>query len=76
MKIFHLTPGSGGTFYCQNCYRDAALLRALRRRGHDVMMLPMYLPIFSDTDGASTHSPIFFGGINVYLQQRFRLFQK
>ena len=31
MKNCHLVPGSGGTFYCQNCLRDYAMVRALRR---------------------------------------------
>ena len=31
MRILHLVPGSGGTFYCQNCLRDRTMVRALRR---------------------------------------------
>ena len=29
MKITHITPGTGGIFYCQNCFRDSELLKVL-----------------------------------------------
>lgn len=76
MKILHIVPGAGGTFYCPNCMRDVALVRAQRRRGHDVMVVPLYLPILVDADGLSDDVPVFFGGVNVYLQQQFKLFRK
>jgi len=75
MRIVHAVPGSGGTFYCENCLRDAALVQALRRLGHDVVMVPLYLPLFDDDDVAGD-VPVFFGGINVYLQEKFALFRK
>ncbi|MCD6288143.1 MAG: glycosyltransferase family 4 protein [Candidatus Hydrogenedentes bacterium] len=75
MKVVYLVPGSGGTFYCQNCMRDLAMVRALRRRGHDVLMVPLYLPSLEVEDAASGDTPVFFGGINVYLQERFGLFR-
>jgi glycosyltransferase involved in cell wall biosynthesis len=76
MKVVHIVPGSGGTFYCQNCMRDAALVKALRRQGVDVVMVPMYLPMFTDGNPVQDHTPVFFGGINVWLQQQFYLFRK
>jgi len=76
MKVVHLVPGSGGTFYCQNCVRDSALVRALRRQGHDVMMVPLYLPLLTEGQAISEGVPVFFGGVNVYLQQQFGLFRK
>jgi glycosyltransferase involved in cell wall biosynthesis len=76
MRICHLVPGSGGTFYCQNCLRDYALVRALRREGHDVVMLPLYLPPFRDDIDTDSKAPVFFGGINVYLQQHFAIFRR
>lgn len=76
MKIVHIIPGSGGTFYCQNCIRDVALVRALRKMGHDVIVVPMYLPVGADAEGADGDTPVFFGGINVFLQQQFRVFRK
>lgn len=76
MRIYQLVPGSGGTFYCQNCLRDYALVRALRRMGHDVVVVPLYLPPLGFEEENHRAAPVFFGGINVYLKQRFALFQK
>jgi len=76
MKITFLTPGTG-SYYCGACMRDNALAKSLLAAGHEVSMLPMYLPLKLDEEqlpgGEST--PIFFGGINVYLQQKFSLFR-
>lgn len=76
MRVVQLIPGTGGTFYCQNCMRDAALVRALRTRGVEVTLVPLYLPLNVDAEGLEDHAPVFFGGINVYLQQKFSLFRK
>lgn len=74
MKVFLLTPGTG-SYHCGVCMRDNALARELHRQGHDAIMLPMYLPLTLDEAAASPESPIFYGGINVYLQQKFALFR-
>ena len=76
MKIVQITPGSGDNFYCENCLRDQALVRTLRSKGHDVIMVPLYLPLQIDSPETLTDVPIFFGGINVYLQQKLGLFRK
>lgn len=76
MRIVHIVPGAGGTFYCPNCMRDTALVRALRRQGHEITVMPMYLPILIDAEGMSDHVPVFFGGVNVFLQQQFKFFRK
>ena len=77
MKIFFLTPGTG-SYYCGACMRDNALARELQRAGHDVTIAPMYLPLMLDDtalDGLE-RTPVFFGGINVFLQQKIALFRK
>ena len=76
MRIVHIIPGTGGTFYCQNCVRDAALVQALRARGHEVVMVPLYLPLFASAGDLAADAPVFFGGVNVYLQQRFGMFRR
>lgn len=76
MRIVQLTPGSGDNFYCENCLRDLALVRALRGLGHEVTLVPMYLPLQIGTSEPLESSPIFFGGINVYLQQKAGLFRR
>lgn len=76
MKIAQLTPGSGDNFYCENCLRDVNLVKAMRDLGHEVLMIPMYLPVSSGNTEAVSNAPIFFGGINVYLQQKLDFFRK
>ncbi len=74
MKIILITPGTG-SYYCGVCMRDNALATELIRQGHDAMMLPLYLPLQLDETAASPDAPTFFGGINVYLQERFSIFR-
>ncbi|MHC4622810.1 MAG: glycosyltransferase family 4 protein [Planctomycetota bacterium] len=74
MKIIQITPGTANTFYCDNCLRDISLVRALHNQGHEVLMMPMYLPVSLGGSEVSD-TPIFFGGINVYLQQKWRIFR-
>jgi glycosyltransferase involved in cell wall biosynthesis len=76
MRIVQLIPGSGNAFYCENCLRDSNLFRTLREQGHDIIRLPLYLPIMSDEFDCHSDISIFFGGINVYLQQKSALFRK
>jgi hypothetical protein len=68
MKIVQITPGAG-SMYCGNCFRDNALVTALRKMGHDAILVPLYLPLNLDEQDQSAGVPIFFGGINVYLDQ-------
>ena len=74
MTIIQITPGAGA-MYCGNCLRDNALVAALRKMGHDVLMVPLYLPLTLDEEDQSAGTPIFFGGINVYLEQKSALFR-
>lgn len=76
MRIVQLTPGSGDQFYCENCLRDAALVRALRAEGAEVVLVPMYLPLSLDSPAPLERTEVFFGGINVYLQQKLGLFRR
>ena len=65
MRIALISPGSGDHFYCENCRRDLDTVRALQSAGHDVFVVPLYLPIGE----ASTAVPVFYGAVNVYLEQ-------
>ncbi|OHB67861.1 MAG: hypothetical protein A2Y77_01870 [Planctomycetes bacterium RBG_13_62_9] len=76
MRIVQICPSSGDNYYCENCLRDAALVKAMRKLGHDVVMVPLYLPLVADKIEQLSDAPIFFGGINVYLQQKLGLFRK
>jgi len=73
MKIAFITSGAAGMF-CGSCMRDNTLVTALRGLGHDALLLPTYTPIRTDEPDAS-ESRVFFGGVNVYLQQKSWLFR-
>ena len=75
MKLLFLTPGTG-SYYCGVCMRDNALAKQLCAMGHDAVLLPLYLPLTLEESAASPDSPVLFGGLNVYLQQRFSWFRK
>ncbi len=76
MRVAQITPSAGDGFYCENCLRDLALVKAIRKLGHDILMIPLYLPLPVDESNLANESPIFFGGINVYLQQKSGFFRK
>ncbi|MBI5686784.1 MAG: glycosyltransferase family 4 protein [Verrucomicrobia bacterium] len=73
MKIAYIAAGAAG-MYCGACIHDNTLATALAQLGHDVPLIPTYTP--TRTDEANVSLPrVFFGGINVFLQQRFALFR-
>ncbi len=74
MRIIHIIPGSGGSFYCGNCLRDSKYVVALRKMGHEVVKVPMYLPLFSHDD--LQEIPVFYGAISIYLKQLYPIFEK
>ena len=74
MRIIHLTPGTGN-FHCGSCLRDHAMVRALGKVGHEMTLVPLYLPMVTDDEKADSSAPLFLGGINMYLQQKFRFFR-
>ncbi len=73
MRITYITAGAAGMF-CGSCMRDNTLTAALARLGHDALLVPTYTPIRTDEVDVS-QKRVFFGGINVYLQQKLRLFR-
>jgi glycosyltransferase involved in cell wall biosynthesis len=73
MKIAYITAGAAG-MYCGSCMHDNTLAAALLAKGHDALLIPTYTPIRTDEADVSEHR-VFFGGINVYLQQKSALFR-
>lgn len=67
MRVAIVTAGGAGMF-CGSCLHDNAWARGLRDAGVDVALLPMYTPIRVD-DEDLTSTRVFYGGINVYLDQ-------
>jgi len=74
IKIAYVTAGAAG-MYCGSCINDNGLARELSGLGHDIVLIPTYTPTRTDETNVSSDQ-IFLGGINMYLQQRFRLFRK
>ncbi len=75
MKIVQIIPGSGGSFYCGNCMRDSKYIHALRSQGLEVVIVPMYLPLFPKEENQQP-VPVFYGAVNLYLKQVFPWFEK
>ncbi|NQU85857.1 MAG: glycosyltransferase family 4 protein [Mariniphaga sp.] len=75
MNIIQIIPGSGGSFYCGNCLRDSKYVEALRKEGHQVVKIPMYLPLFADEHDI-TDIPVFYGAVSIYLKQLYPIFRK
>ena len=73
MKIAYIAAGAAG-MYCGTCIHDNTLAAALQRKGHDVALIPTYTPIRTDEADVSIDR-VFYGGINVYLQQKSTLFR-
>jgi len=69
MKIVYLITGSGGSFYCGNCYRDMIYLRAIRKLpGIDASAIPLYLPPEEVVVESGMDKNVFFGAISMYLR--------
>jgi glycosyltransferase involved in cell wall biosynthesis len=73
MRIAYITSGAAG-MYCGSCLHDNTLAAALHGLGHDALLIPTYTPIRTDEPDVS-QPRVFFGGINVYLQEKFALFR-
>lgn len=71
MKIVYLITGSGGSFYCGNCYRDMIYLRAIRKvPGTKASAIPLYLPPeVSETENGLEQN-VFFGAISMYMREK------
>jgi glycosyltransferase involved in cell wall biosynthesis len=73
MRIAYITAGAAGMI-CGSCLHDNTLVSALLARGHDALLIPTYTPLVTDEPNVS-QKRVFFGGINVYLQQKSALFR-
>jgi glycosyltransferase involved in cell wall biosynthesis len=67
MRIAYIASGAAG-MYCGTCLHDNALAAALLKLGHEVALVPTYTPLRTDEPGVGIER-VFFGALNVYLQQ-------
>lgn len=73
MRIAYITAGAAG-MYCGTCMHDNTLAAALQQQGHEVSLIPTYTPMRTDEKNVAGKR-IFFGALNVYLQQKLALFR-
>lgn len=73
MRIAYITAGAAGMF-CGSCMHDNTLVATLSDLGHDALLIPTYTPIRTDEADVS-QKRVFFGGINVFLQQKLAVFR-
>ncbi|MDX1383528.1 MAG: glycosyltransferase family 4 protein [Thermoanaerobaculia bacterium] len=69
MRIAYIAAGAG-TMLCGSCIRDNALVTALQRRGHEALLLPIYTPLRTDEESVADRDHMFYGAVNIYLQQK------
>jgi glycosyltransferase involved in cell wall biosynthesis len=76
MKIVYLITGSGGSFYCGNCYRDMIYLRAIRKvPGITANAIPLYLPPDETTIESGLDRHVFFGAVSMYMREKVPFFR-
>ena len=73
MRIIHITAGAGGRI-CGSCLHDNTLVRALRARGCDAILVPAYVPTTTDEANVAIDRVV-MGGVNVWLQEHVPLFR-
>jgi len=73
MRIAYIAAGAAD-MYCGSCLHDNTLAAALQKMGHDVALVPTYTPLRTDAPGVSLDR-VFFGALNVYLQQKAAAFR-
>ena len=77
MKIVYLITGSGGSFYCGNCYRDMIYLRAIRKVPDTIASaIPLYLPPDVKHSESGLDKNVFFGAISMYLREKVPFLRK
>jgi len=77
MKIVYLITGSGGSFYCGNCYRDMLYVKAIRKvPGISATAIPLYLPPDRTNVDGGLDTHVFFGAISMYLREKVPFFKK
>ena len=69
MKVLFVTPCSGDGYFCGNCYRDNLMAQALHRAGHEVTVMPLYLPL-NYLDEFQGVAPLFFPATTYYVEQK------
>ena len=73
MRIAYIAAGAAD-MYCGSCLHDNTLAAALQKMDHEVALVPTYTPMRTDAPSVSLDR-VFFGALNVYLQQKAAAFR-
>jgi len=73
MKLAYIAAGAAN-MYCGSCIHDNTLARSLQKLGVQTALIPTYTPLRTDEVNVSMKR-VFFGGVNVFLQQKSALFR-
>ena len=74
MRVACIAAGAGG-MYCGSCIHDNTLAAALMGLGVDATLVPAYTPLRTDEESVGLER-VFYGGINVYLEQKSALVRR
>jgi glycosyltransferase involved in cell wall biosynthesis len=77
MKIALLITGSGGSFYCSNCYRDMLYFKAIKMAPDvDAAAIPLYLPPDKEYVHSGLDPNVFFGAISLFLREKVHFLEQ
>ena len=77
MKIAFLVTGSGGSFYCSNCYRDMLYFRAVKMApGITATAIPPYLPPEKAYIDSGFDTNVFFGAISLFIREKVHFLEQ
>lgn len=77
MKIAFLVTGSGGSFYCSNCYRDMLYFRAVKlAEGVTATAIPLYLPPEKAYIESGFDTNVFFGAISLFIREKVHFLEQ
>ncbi|HET6372748.1 MAG TPA: glycosyltransferase family 4 protein, partial [Candidatus Polarisedimenticolia bacterium] len=73
MRIAYVSAGAAGMI-CGSCLHDNTLAAAIRKQGHEIVLIPTYTPMRTDERDVSRPG-VFYGAVNLYLQHHSALFR-
>ena len=73
MRVTYVTAGAA-EMICGSCLRDNILVKRLRDLDCSVILVPVYTPITVEGEDSSDNA-LLYGGISVYLEQKFPPFR-
>ncbi|MGQ9621560.1 MAG: hypothetical protein ACUVTX_11355 [Bacteroidales bacterium] len=74
MKIVFLVTGSGGNFYCTNCYRNMLFFRAVKKFGNaDDKAWLLYLPPEKIYVKKGFETDVYSGAVSLFFREKIHV---